>query len=79
LNVPTDIIVCIVTVLGGGIMALLTLVVHVGIAVSNKLTAIGATLAVIDKRNALEDEKHSTLATHVVDIQARLDRQGVLA
>ncbi len=72
MTIPSDIIVCIVTALGTGIMGLLTLLAH-------QLLRINSTLTAIDKRNTLEDERHANLAKDVSDIQARLDRKGILA
>ena len=67
------------TALGTGIIALLTLVAHLISNFSTQMSDIGKTLSAIDKRNALEDERHSNLAHDVQDIQGRLDRKGILA
>jgi hypothetical protein len=79
MTIPVELIVCLVTALGAGVMALLSITAHIGLNVARQLRDIGVTLAGIDKRNALEDERHSNLARDVSDIQARLDRKGVLA
>jgi uncharacterized membrane protein len=71
-TIPVEIIVCILTAIGTGITCLLTVVVH-------QMLRISAALDSIKSRNAVEDERHSNLAKDVTDIQARLDRKGVLA
>ena len=79
MTIPVELIVMVFAAIGTALVGLLSLVVHATMLIVRKLDAIGVTMAGIDKRNALEDERHATLARNVTDIQARLDRQGVLA
>jgi hypothetical protein len=72
LTIPTDVIVCILTALGTSVVGLLTLIAH-------QLLRISSALNLIEQRNAVEDERHANLAKDVTDIQARLDRKGILA
>jgi len=72
MQIPVELIVLVLTALGTGVIGLLTVVAH-------QLHDIGKTLSGIDKRNALEDERHENLKRDVNDIKARLDRKGVLA
>jgi hypothetical protein len=72
MTIPAELIALLVTALGTGCMGLLTIVAHQMIRVSTALAAINA-------RNGIEDERHNNLAKDVTDIQARLDRKGVLA
>lgn len=71
-TIPVEIVVCIATALGTSAVALLTLVCHLMLRLFSALSAI-------EQRNAVEDVNHSNLAKDVRDIQARLDRKGVLA
>ena len=72
MTIPIEIIVCIATALGTGTIALLTVVIHLMLRLFSALSAI-------EQRNAVEDVNHNNLAKDVRDIQARLDRKGVLA
>lgn len=79
MTIPTELIVMVLAGLGTAIVGLLSIIVHLCFAGFKKLGQITDSLSAIDKRNALEDERHTNLAKDVNGIQARLDRKGILA